>query len=242
MIDNEKVLEMFKNGMSRSEIARFFKVQNYVIEVSLKGYPRSNFMKKIKDNPGFEEWFIKTYNESDTTKDFVEKCLKHDFFKRVSKKSIFQRISELRKLFNLQCKMPEERYSNRYDKIKGYIIRNSKFTAKRRGIPFSITKDDFELPKRCPILGFQLEYGVGNDGNSTKHATLDRIDNTKGYIPGNIMIISRLANAMKNQATFDQLQKFINNYSLLLNYKKEHGALGSITDMFPHWEKLHLDS
>lgn len=55
MIDNEKVLEMFKNGMSRSEIARFFKVQNYVIEVSLKGYPRSNFMKKIKDNPGFKE-------------------------------------------------------------------------------------------------------------------------------------------------------------------------------------------
>lgn len=234
MIDDKKILEMFKSGMSRNEIAISLKVQNYVVDVSLKGYPNLKIMRKIKETPGFEEWFVKTYNETSTTKEFIEKCLNHKFFQRISKKSIYQRISELRKLFNLKCNMPEEVYKNRYDRVKGYIIRNSKFMAKRRGIPFSITKDDFELPKRCPILGFQLEYGVGNNGNSPKHATLDRIDNTKGYIPGNVMIISRQANAMKNQATFDQLQKFINNYSLLLEYKKEYGALGSITDMFPH--------
>lgn len=48
------------------------------------------------------------------------------------------------------------------------------------------------------------------------------------------MIISRLANAMKNQASFDQLELFNKNYGLLLNYIKEHGTLGNITDMFPH--------
>lgn len=55
MIDNEKVLEMFKSGMSRNEIARSLKVQNYVVDVSLKGYPNLKIMRKIKETPGFEE-------------------------------------------------------------------------------------------------------------------------------------------------------------------------------------------
>lgn len=56
------------------------------------------------------------------------------------------------------------------------------------------------------------------------------------------MVISRLANAMKSEANFDQLQKFITNYTYLVNYINEHGTLGNITDIFPHWRKLNLDS
>ena len=67
-------------------------------------------------------------------------------------------------------------------------------------------------------------------------------DNSQGYIPGNVMVVSRLANAMKNEASFNQLQTFITNYSYLVNYVNEHGALGNITDIFPHWKKLSLDS
>lgn len=242
MIEDKEILKLFKTGMSRTDIARHFHVQNYVVEDALRGYPSMRIVKRIIDNPDFEKWFIETYNKTESMKDFVNICCKHSFFKKISKKSMFQRISELRKFFNLPHKMYQETYRNRYDRIKGYMIRNSKFTAKRRGIPFSLTKNDFELPVRCPILGFRLEYGVGNNGNDAKHATLDRIDNNKGYVPGNVMVISRQANAMKNRATFDQLQKFIDNYSLLLNYRKEHGALGNITDIFPNWEKLSLDS
>jgi hypothetical protein len=56
------------------------------------------------------------------------------------------------------------------------------------------------------------------------------------------MVISRLANAMKNEASFEQIETFITNYSYLVKYIKEHGALGNITDIFPHWKKLSLDS
>lgn len=130
--------------------------------------------------------------------------------------------------------MPENDYKNKYDRIRGYIIRNSKFMAKRRNIYFNLKYTDFELPEVCPILGLKLEYGAGVNGNAPQHATLDRIDNSKGYIPGNVMIISRLANAMKNASSFENLQNFIENYSLLINYLNEHGTLGNITDIFPN--------
>lgn len=48
------------------------------------------------------------------------------------------------------------------------------------------------------------------------------------------MIISRLANAMKNEASFKQLEMFIKNYSYLIKYLNEHGTLGNITDIFPN--------
>lgn len=107
---------------------------------------------------------------------------------------------EIRNLFELLPKMPENTYYSEYDRIRGYIIRNSKYCAKRRGIYFTLKYTDFELPEYCPILNIKLEYN-GN-GNHPNHASLDRVNNSKGYIPGNVMVISRLANAMKNEASF----------------------------------------
>lgn len=46
------------------------------------------------------------------------------------------------------------------------------------------------------------------------------------------MIISRLANAMKNESTFEQLDKFINNYKLLINYIMSTALLGMLLTYF----------
>lgn len=166
----------------------------------------------------------------------------HPLFHRLSLRSIEHHIYEFRNYYNLNHKMIERNYDSEYDRIRGYIIRNSKYMARRRGIYFDLQYTDFELPECCPILGIKLEYGSGVDGNAPQHATLDRIDNSKGYVPGNVMVVSRLANAMKNSATFEQIQNFSTNYNLLINYFNEHGTLGNITDVFPHWKKLSLDS
>ena len=241
----EEVLQDFRNGMSKTEIARKYHVADHAITMILDPFnlPTNKVVKNIRDNwPDFPKFFIDVYNSTDSMQEIYEICLKHPYFKRITRKSISKRVTELRNLFGLDPKMPENTYNSQYDRIRGYIIRNSKYTAKRRGIYFDLKYTDFELPEYCPILGIKLEYGAGNDGNAPQHATLDRIDNSKGYIPGNVMVISRLANAMKNEASFEQIETFITNYSYLVKYIKEHGALGNITDIFPHWKKLSLDS
>ena len=240
----QEIIQDYKNGMKMSEIAR----KNHVADSTISGYikplnlPTNKVIVNINNWEGFKEFFIETYNSTDSMQEIYDKLLQHPYFKRTTRKSISQRTTEIRNLFDLPPKMPENNYNSEYDRIRGYIIRNSKYCAKRRGIHFDLKYTDFELPEFCPILGIKIEYGAGSDGNAPNHASLDRIDNTKGYIPGNVMIVSRLANAMKNEASFEQLQSFITNYTYLLNYINEHGALGNITDIFPHWKKLSLDS
>ncbi len=128
----------------------------------------------------------------------------------------------------LKAHMPEETYKNEVDRIKGYMIRNIKFSAKRRGFDFDLTYHDFDLPIYCPLLNIPLSYnGERGTSNNMNRATIDRIDNSKGYIKENVWVIARLANAMKNQATLEELELFAKNILLFVENQR---ARGSITD------------
>jgi thymidylate synthase ThyX len=79
-------------------------------------------------------------------------------------------------------------------------------SAVKRGIPVSITEDDIETPTHCVYLGIKLKYG--NTKLQGDSASVDRIDNSKGYIPGNIQTISNKANVMKHVASDEEIVKF----------------------------------
>lgn len=244
MLNEEKIISDYKSGKTIVQIAKQEHVNMAAISDIIRplGLPRAGNIRNIVNDPEFEEFFRNLYNSSDNVKFLWEELAKHPKLKGIKKKSIPKRFYEIRNYYGLTPKAEQIQYPNRYDRIRGYIIRNSKFSAKREGHEFNLKYTDFELPEYCPILGIKLEYGAGKQINGLAHASLDRIDNSKGYIPGNIMVVSRLANQMKNCASFEQLENFITNYKLLLDYKKEHGTLGNITDMLPHWKKLSLDS
>jgi hypothetical protein len=78
--------------------------------------------------------------------------------------------------------------------------------AKKTGIPFSITEQDISIGTSCPVLG--VPYKTGKDHIPHPHApSLDRIDPAMGYVPGNVVVISRMANTIKHDASFEQIGK-----------------------------------
>lgn len=97
----------------------------------------------------------------------------------------------------------------RYNNPTKHLYWLAKSRAKRKGIEFSIELSDINIPEYCPYLGLSLiptsSLGAPNRWNT---ATLDRIDNTKGYIKDNIEVISWKANTMKSNATPEELVKF----------------------------------
>lgn len=61
-------------------------------------------------------------------------------------------------------------------------------------------------PERCPVFNkVFVERGVGF---SKWSPSIDKIDPKKGYVKGNIQVISMLANCMKRDATPEQLKQF----------------------------------
>lgn len=54
-------------------------------------------------------------------------------------------------------------------------------------------------------------FHIWDKHNYEYSPSIDRIDNSKGYIKGNVWIISMKANAMKNSANFKELHTFCKN-------------------------------
>lgn len=79
--------------------------------------------------------------------------------------------------------------------------------AKQGGYPCTISVDDIAIPSHCPILGIPLVIGKGVL-NAPNSPTLDKIDPKLGYVAGNIQVISRKANTMKNDASREELVLF----------------------------------
>jgi len=94
------------------------------------------------------------------------------------------------------------------------MISRAKNRSKARNIEFSIELKDIFIPEKCPILDIKLECSSGKSGGKQNSPSLDRIDNSKGYVKGNVIVISHLANCMKSYASKTELKQFskwINN-------------------------------
>ena len=100
-------------------------------------------------------------------------------------------------------------------------IKHTLSQAKRRAIKdgreFDITLEDLlPLPTVCPVFGTVLNYtGTQARGFVDNSPSIDRIDSSKGYIKGNVQIISWRANRVKSDASIEELEAVI-------KYMKEH--------------------
>lgn len=89
------------------------------------------------------------------------------------------------------------------NKLSSLLI-SAKSRAKKQNIGFDIKLDDFTegIPTSCPVLGIPIISGEGQKSNNSP--SLDRIDNKKGYIKGNVRVISYKANRLKSDMALEE--------------------------------------
>jgi hypothetical protein len=93
----------------------------------------------------------------------------------------------------------------------GSMLRGVKSRATRRGIAFSITRDDIAIPDACPCCSRTLERRNGEfaKGATDASPSLDRIIPSLGYVPGNVAVICYRCNELKRNASLDELRSIV---------------------------------
>lgn len=84
-------------------------------------------------------------------------------------------------------------------------FRNKHAHARNVGWEWDLDFGDLEWPTHCPILGIELNYFA--EGRQENSPSFDQIDAGKGYVRGNVQIISWRANRIKNNGTADEHRK-----------------------------------
>lgn len=110
------------------------------------------------------------------------------------------------------------RNNRRFKDPVGFLYQRTKDRAIEQGIVFSISKEDIQIPDVCPMLGIPLFFNESGSGEKNPNSpSIDRIDPSKGYEVGNILICSWRANQLKNDGTLEELEKIV-------AYLREHMA------------------
>lgn len=102
-----------------------------------------------------------------------------------------------------------EQWSSPNSYIINVVYNNAKSRARRSGLPFNLDKDYLVdiMEYECPIFGIPLSWGIVGEGNkkTNNSPSLDRIVPEYGYIKGNVVFISNLANTIKQNVTEKEL-------------------------------------
>ena len=92
---------------------------------------------------------------------------------------------------------------------KRRLLGAAKRRGRKRGMEATICMRDLVWPTHCPVLGIELDYATRSGSRKSHHPnnpSLDRFDCTKGYVPGNVIVISFRANTLKSNATIAELE------------------------------------
>lgn len=92
--------------------------------------------------------------------------------------------------------------SRRRNRPEVELLRRARERASRKGLDFNLESPP-TIPERCPALGLVLTPGGRRRDTSP---SLDRIDPTRGYVKGNVRVISDRANRLKGNRSIQEVQ------------------------------------
>ena len=110
------------------------------------------------------------------------------------------------------CEM--NRHKANITKFISKKLREAESRSISRNLEFDLTKEWYikNLPEYCPVFNTKLDYG---SDIPECIPSIDRINNSKGYVQTNCRIISWKANHIRNQWSLEEL-------TAVVNYLKEH--------------------
>ena len=109
------------------------------------------------------------------------------------------------------------RLNQTYSVIKSKCDKNS--------VPFDFIVDDLApFPLQCPVLHIDIDYFKKGQGGSNYSPSIERLVPSKGYVTGNVRIISQKANRLKQDASIDE-QVQVLAYSCGVSPKKLKQAI-----------------
>lgn len=90
--------------------------------------------------------------------------------------------------------------------VRYSLVESAKTRSLKKNLTFDISVNDIIIPEYCPALNIKLIKS--SNRLSSNSPSIDRIDSNKGYTKDNIQILSFKANAMKNNASKEELITF----------------------------------
>jgi len=89
-----------------------------------------------------------------------------------------------------------------------YVTSSVKLRAKRRGREYNLSKEYVFglITDERPVFKVPLNYNYAEKKEGINTPSIDRIDPSKGYVEGNIIIISQRANMIKSNASWQELK------------------------------------
>lgn len=107
--------------------------------------------------------------------------------------------------------------NNRLSDLAHYMWRTARSRAKQNGLEFDISPDDVVIPDRCPILDIPIAANRGKKW-ANGSPSLDRIDNSKGYVRGNVAVISMQANNIKANLNVEDVELLARSMDRMIRY------------------------
>jgi predicted DNA-binding protein YlxM (UPF0122 family) len=222
------IINSYAEGQTLSEIGEKYNVSRPTIQKVVKGnYPAYTGKKRaIVAKEGQtkicskcrQELPLEAFNKGNSLygrRSFCRECEKKiqntpDKRKRRRELEILRRQDpEYVKRSNERDKI---RVHSNPNSIKLALLRSAKQRAKIKGLEFNIDVTDIELPEVCPLLGIPLFSSYREEGKTIDYSySIDRINPNKGYIKGNVWVISYKANRIKNDASLEELELLVKN-------------------------------
>lgn len=100
------------------------------------------------------------------------------------------------------------------------MLKRAKCVSKQQGLPFNLESiEDIPYVTHCPVFGVELV--MGNGTNHRWSPSLDKIVPAKGYVKGNVVVVSLRANMIKSNASVDELEAIAKFYKKLTKGKSK---------------------